>query len=438
MKRSGIKLLAGLAIAAQACVASAQAHAVERFNYRYISFSDAQVPPGFSQFSPVDLVDDGRIYGVLVPDDPGAPCSGPIGVWQNGRVLALGSGPFSPSAANNRGTVGGVAVTPDCASAQLALYRGGRVELIPPIPGEDAFGFSQVADSGIALAVTFDVAADRLKFYLYQRGRLTPIVLPPGARFLTGSGGFEGSPRVNDLGVVSATIQPQPFAFSRAARILPSGTTTVLEPVGADTLSFGHGINNRGEVLGYSTTLFSGDDHRIGFWRQQRFITWFVERAVGNFLTSARLLWNESGLIVATDAGEFRDGVLFLNSYVLPRPGLRLNVESLANGYPSNRSTTISDLNNRGDLLGLNWIPSSDPFVEEAFVLQRVHGKARSADVAAAAAPARAASTPRRQIKLPPIVERLLRRLAPGRHKAAVLGLGTGAELASGGSNTTR
>ncbi len=74
---------------------------------------------------------------------------------------------------------------------------------------------------------------------------------------------------------------------------------------------------------------------------------------------SNRLLWNGHRLIVITGTND-------LASYIVPRPGVRLNVSDLTTGLPP--WTVIRDVNNRGDLLGYGG--SARGAFEHSFLLE--------------------------------------------------------------------
>jgi hypothetical protein len=77
------------------------------------------------------------------------------------------------------------------------------------------------------------------------------------------------------------------------------------------------------------------------------------------------LLWNERGLIVITDVVRPDDD---LSSYLVPRPGVRLNLADLTES-PLPPWTIIVDINNRGDLIGFGGPERG--LVESVFLLRR-------------------------------------------------------------------
>ena len=110
-----------------------------------------------------------------------------------------------------------------------------------------------------------------------------------------------------------------------------------------DTLAWGLGINTHGDVLGYSFVLGAPYHERIGVWDPNGdFKTYFDET-----ISSDALVFNDNNLIVITLARN--------NSYLVPKPGVRLNLADLVENLPSGQNLRyIFDINNHGDMLGLD------------------------------------------------------------------------------------
>jgi hypothetical protein len=330
--------------------ASRSACAEEREpRYRYISL-DAALPPDFVFLDPIKITDDRRVYGTAYscPSD----CIPWIFVYRSGRLTVLDRG-FAYTA-NEDGVVGGSVLTdPANPSEQAALFHGHhQIELIPPLPGERASHVLELTDSGIALVESIDSVTFASTFYLYRHGRVTALNLGfDQTRFI----------HVNDRGVVAGTSFDLGTRRSRAFRYDPrSGTMTTLDPLSTEPDSWGLGINDRGDVLGYS--FVSGGLERIGAWHDRTFQTYFVEGTPEFPTVSNRLLWNRNGLIVITDtAGPD------LGSYLVPAPGVRLRLADLSDHLPT--WTVIQGVNGRGDLVGAGG--SSRAIIEETFLLER-------------------------------------------------------------------
>jgi hypothetical protein len=137
----------------------------------------------------------------------------------------------------------------------------------------------------------------------------------------------------------------------------------VLDPVAGNRDSWGQGINRRGDVLGYS---WGAGPERIGVWRGTAFETWFVEGTPAFPTISNRLLWNERGEIVITET--LRSGG-DPNSYLVPRPGVRLRLADISDRLPF-FWTVIEDINDRGDMVGQGGPDYFD--TEGSFLLERI------------------------------------------------------------------
>lgn len=127
-----------------------------------------------------------------------------------------------------------------------------------------------------------------------------------------------------------------------------------------------HALHKRGEVLGYS--FIGGGQEHIGVWdRKGKFKTYFTE-GVPDFPTvSNHLLFNDKNLIVITEIS--RPVAELGDSYLVPRPGIRLNLADLVENLPSSQKLShIVDINRQGSMLGT--VPNN-------FLLERVKGKNR-------------------------------------------------------------
>src|SRR5262249_27393828 len=157
-----------------------------------------------------------------------------------------------------------------------------------------------------------------------------------------------------------------PFVDARAFRFDPStGNATLLDPLPTESLSWGIGINSRGDVLGYS--FVSAGLERIGVWdRGGNFTTYFVEGTVQFPTISNGLVFNDNNLIVITNVSSPVSELG--NSYLVPKPGVRLNLADLVEDLPVGGDlAVISDMNERGSMIGSSSFGSS-------FLLERVGG----------------------------------------------------------------
>ena len=131
-----------------------------------------------------------------------------------------------------------------------------------------------------------------------------------------------------------------------------TGKTTLLDPVSGDPSSYGQGISDLGSVLGYS--FVTGATERVGEWdRRGDFQTYFVEGTAQVPTVSNQLLFNVENLIVITQVSAPSAEVG--NSYIVPSPGVRLNLADLVNDVPATSSGPfygITDLNDLGEMVG--------------------------------------------------------------------------------------
>lgn len=334
-----------LALALALWPAGAQAQA---YRYHYVSLAEVELPSGFIFFDPIAMSNGRHVYGNAYregpPDGPLVPY---VSVYRNGALTI-----FQPGivyTASEDGTVGGSVLTdPDNFLEQAALFRRDRVEIIPRWPGEISSFVSAMNDSGAALVVSYDSSFQQ-SLLLYSHGRLTqldfgPTVLNPSML------------AINNHGTISGTQGPTILDHATGFRFDPrTGDVQILEPVQVAPpdpieVAWALGINQRGDVLGYS--FVNTKKERIGIWdRDGVFTTYFVEGTPEFPTVSGRLLFNDSGLIVITLGGY---PSFDRNSYLVPEPGVRLNLADLVYDEPPDTPPLwfINDLNNHGDMIG--------------------------------------------------------------------------------------
>lgn len=344
----------------------AEAAGAPPLRFRYVDFADA-LPPGASFFEPRAILDDGRVFGALALCDE-VTCSFAVGVYRNGRITALSRG--IPNDANERGTAGGeVVVDPGLDTRQAALFRAGRTRVLPRLPGETRSSVLRLTDAGTAL-VASSARSGAVTYYLTGGGRTGRLPFGPNVGPEFG---------INERAVIAGTTLAA--GARRAFRYQPSSRRmTLLPPLAGDAGSAGRAINARGDVLGWSYPPGSCGVERIGAWRGTAFRTYVAQGGPARPTHSSDLLWNRQGLVVLTRALECRSHAGGdMNSYLVPRPGVRLKLADLVAGrLPP--WTAITGINARGDLIGIG----SDRFfgLNDAFLLQRVNTVATAASVA--------------------------------------------------------
>ncbi|QBR01961.1 hypothetical protein [Paraburkholderia pallida] len=314
--------------------------------FRYVSLDQIALPAGFTQFLPSAIADNGRVYGTL--------CDAVCGVTQlayvkDGQLSVLPSpaGSFS-GPVNSRGTIGGsILVDPVNFYFRAALFQGDRVTVIPPQPGEVSASVLALNDNDTALVASID-ASGNLTYVLYRNGTAAPINF--GSSISNPFFTFFGSCRcINNTGLIEGIEGPGLYNGARGFRFDPrNGNATILAPFPGDpseTLAWGQAINQAGNVLGYSFTAGSPYHERIGVWGANGvFYTWLVESDSSNLL-----LFNDNNLIVITAISAT------YVSYLVPQPGVRLDLSSLVVNLPAGQDLyLISDLNNHGDMIGVS------------------------------------------------------------------------------------
>lgn len=362
--RSRIGWILMLTLGLWAAVAQAR-----EFRYCYVSFNDVPVTPGFNFFEPAAINNSGRVFGVAFDDVSFLPH---IAVYEDGAVTVLQSGqPGIVHTANDRGTIGGgVLIDTENFFEQAALFRGPKVKLIPPQPFELTSFVTALNDRGKALVISEDSSGVRTNL-LYRRGQATPLDFGPSVT-------NPSRLAINNRGIISGTQGPSSgatgFRFDprtgEAMLLLPLPT----DPTEPTDRAWGLDINKRGDVLGYS--FVPSGRERIGVWdRHGTFKTYFTEGTPEFPTISNSLRFNDNNLIVITFVSRGADRG---NSYLVPKPGVRLNLANLVENLPSGADLfSIRDLNNHGNMIGFS-------FSLGEFLLERID-KDESCTMAAAA-----------------------------------------------------
>ncbi len=315
-------------------------------NPRYLYVTLEATPPSpYTAFYPGGIRNDGRVYGTLCD----AACTATaLAFFENGHFTALATAPsgafYGP--VNNRGTVGVSFFDPVTGNVRAALFQRGQIENIPPQPNE-AFAFVLSVNDQDAALIESDDAAGNRTYVLYSNRLATvlnfgPSVVYPAFLRFNGVGRW-----LNNSGAIAGSEGTNFYVDERGFRYSPRlGLAQVLNPFPGDsteTVAWGQGINNRGDVLGYSFTSSSPYHERIGVWDHNGdFQTYFVET-----ISSSQLLFNNANQIVIT----LVQGSL--TSYLVPNPGTRLDLASLAVNLPAGEDLkVIMDMNDQGDLIG--------------------------------------------------------------------------------------
>jgi hypothetical protein len=159
---------------------------------------------------------------------------------------------------------------------------------------------------------------------------------------------------MNQWGQVAVTKEESATDhFTRGYRYDPlTGKTTPLVPYAGDptdVLALVQGINNRGEVLGYSYTNASAPSYheRVGVWNAAGVYQPYYYETID---TNA-LYFNDLDQIVITNPAFFGPGVG--TSYLVPQAGTRLDLASLVVNLPSGLSlNSVVGIDDEGYIIG--------------------------------------------------------------------------------------
>jgi hypothetical protein len=318
--------------------------------YHYVGLDQAvPLPPGFlGGFSPSAITNGGSVFGnAFAFNESDGTFINYVAVFERGILTILQQG--RANTANQGGTIGGSVLTdPENFFGQAALFRGNEVELIPRLSGEIDSFVLQINDSGMALVFSVDENFNGT-IALYDKGEVTPLDFGPDIPspfFL----------RMNNHGIISGTTSIEGLG-DRGFRFDPrTGLATLLHPLPTEPDSRAMGINNRGDVLGYSF-VFSGIE-RIGVWDKEGvFHTYFVEGTPEFPTISNDLKFNDNNLIVITQVTSpaSERG----NSYLVPSPGVRLNLADLVADMPPEHGSLgfVGAINNHGNIIGFSVTP---------------------------------------------------------------------------------
>jgi hypothetical protein len=289
-------------------------------------------PPEYDFWGPTGVSNHGDVYGTgFACDDEFIVCSLDLLKLDSDGEFSVVASDFSASEVNGHGDVGGCVVTDfELGLSQAAIvHANGNIELVPPLPGEISSCVIQMSDAETAVVISFD---ETFAQTIYVRRNQSNLAFPLAAQIRD----------VNDHGVVAGILSTE--AGERAYRFdSRTQTTTILEPVAGDPHSWGLGINRRGDVLGYSF-IFDGVE-RIGNWnRSEEFETHFVEGTPEFPTISNDLIWNEGGVIVVSFT-------LDENTYVVPEPGVRLNLQDLVGDAVVPSTLLALDINDGADFV---------------------------------------------------------------------------------------
>lgn len=310
----------------------------DEYRYQYFSLENAQFPPGFNYFNQNTLGEDGAVYGALFHE------SGTFSyfaVYKNGVVTIIpGVEPDSFLAfdVNKKGLIGGLYIT-DIVSFTTEAALIDKDNLIK-IPGDFVCDLN---DAGVALVV------DGLGFAVVKKGIASPINL--GFIEPVNVGTRCGLNFNNRETLIGTTTDPS--GSYRGFRLTKrSSQPVLLPPLASETDSWALDINNKGKILGYS--FIPNGTERVGLWQTNGvFKTYFTEGTAEFPTISNHLVFNDKNIIVITNvvSPASEQG----NSYLIPKPGVRLNLADITENIPDGQDLCFIDsINNHGDITGFS------------------------------------------------------------------------------------
>jgi hypothetical protein len=318
----------GGAFALAATLAAPAAHA-DPLRYSYVALDQVSLPAPYEFFSP-SVVVGGTVYGVVSDSTFSINA---VAAYRNGTVTIGPAG--TATVANASGIMGG-----QDPNFRAALFNGDATTLVPQLPGETSANVVGLADNGLALVSSFNGSGTT--FAYFDKGVESPIDFGlPDPVF---------SPSMNQQGQIGATKQESPIDhFLHGYRFDPAtATSTLLPPFAADPTDINvliQGIDNSGEVLGYSFTDFESPAYheRIGIWDKSAVFHPYFEETINTNL----LAFNERDEIVISFSSD-------AHSYLVPAPGTRLDLGSLVSNLPAGLEPFFCfSIDNAGDITGL-------------------------------------------------------------------------------------
>ncbi|GAA7764476.1 hypothetical protein RN01_06980 [Cupriavidus sp. SHE] len=261
-----------------------------------------------------------------------------LALYQSGMVKIMIAGAFV-NAVSRQGVAAGAVVTdPINFYTQAAIFHGSSTELIPRAPDEVTSYVASVTDQGTALVMSTDATGINTA-YLYQNRKLRKLTFA-SANYVVLTG-------MNNALTIVGWLSTQPNVDTAFKFDANTGTTTLLPPLASNPSSWAIGINNLGDIVGYSF-VFSGTEN-IGIWSGGRpFETYFTEGTAQIPTISNWLLINDARLIVITRTNDQQ-------SYLIPTKGTRVLLSDYVNYDVATYGTlsSVVGLNNFAELTGL-------------------------------------------------------------------------------------
>jgi hypothetical protein len=328
----------------------------EEYRYRYTPLDQIKLPAGAHKFIPRGLTNDGRVYGFV--------CANIL--CNNSRIASYKNGQFTFTGITdadwiwvspNGGTLATEKSYPVTGVSESILFYGSKVEHIPPQQESPYIRILTVNDQHAAFLESGTDLASVNNHVYYRNGLATvidfgPTIIRPiffisfalAANFL------------NNEGIIAGTTTDEEGSGARGFRYdTKTGKAMILQPFRGDNSSWGLGINNRGFVVGFSI-LSDNDFRNIGVWDRKGHFFKYLTEDLNSF--GGYLILNDNNVIVITQVGNDGNDT----SYLVPKPGVRLDIEKLVVNLPTGvKLSYIGTINNRGDMFGYD--ANNKPFL---------------------------------------------------------------------------
>ncbi|MEQ1557891.1 MAG: DUF3466 family protein [Methyloglobulus sp.] len=242
------------------------------------------------------------------------------------------------------------------------MFRGNKTKLIPLPLSPDVVGSeaTDLNDDGTALVISYD-ANYNFNHWLYKKNKLTKLNF---GSTISSAFAFD----INNEGIVVGEGRNNITGDEIEFRHDPStGKTMTLNPLPTANNSMIRGINNRGNILGALYNYYRY--FHIGLYDKKGIFHTYVVEGTPEFPHSSypwpATNFNDKDLIVISYYDSDR------TSYLLPKPGVALDLADLITNLPVGRHPSyIADINNEGDMLGFD--VDYDFNVLDKFLLKRI------------------------------------------------------------------
>jgi len=218
------------------------------------TFTELSTLGGYTLPSPYPHAINDR--GQVVADSATADGVSHAVVWKDGRLTELGMLPggtySSPSIINNRGQIAGVGDTGSNDPHGFLWNRGAMIDL--GTLGGPRGEVRALNDSGQVIGTRVTTAGEDRAF-LWENGTMIDLWTLAGNSHAVA---------INRLGQVLVNVQNPDNSFR--AFLWENGSTTDLGTLPGNTSSGGSALNDRGQVVGYSTTTNGLSSARAFLW----------------------------------------------------------------------------------------------------------------------------------------------------------------------------